>query len=441
MQKEIKQMQIEYIKTDELIPYIKNPKKHPKDQVNLIASSIKEFGFLNPIIIDKDNEIIAGHGRLLAAKKLGLEKVPVLRAEHLTPVQIKAYRIADNKLTELGEWDKDLLRVEVEDLKQSQEIDLELTGFTYEELKELLEEVDASVELDDEEEDEEAEKTPDLPEEPYTKQGDIWILGRHRLLCGDSFSKENIQKLINGQKIDAVITDPLYGMNLDTDFSDMKCKLHGKKYKKVLNDDKPFDPTFFLRLFKDVKEQFWWGADYYADKLTDLSLGKSSWIVWDKRTDENISEEGNKRIADADFTLSEFELCWSKTKHRRRIARISWFGIVGFQFEPEFKKDQNKKRFHPNQKPVRLYQWLINNLLKEEHKNIIDFFAGSGSLLIACEIEKRSFFGIEFDPQYVDGIVKRYIDYTGREDIKLIRDGKETQFSEIKEEFLKRFEE
>ncbi len=424
-------MKIEYVKVDELIPYIKNSKKHPVNQINLIASSIKSFGFINPIIVDKDNEIIAGHGRLLAAKKLGLEKVPIVRVEHLTPAQVKAYRIADNKLAELGEWDEELLKIELSELKEL-EFDLNLTGFSDEELDELLDELE-----DNEEGIEEVEiQEPNLPEIPFTQIGDIWILDKHKLICGDSFNNAVLDILTEGKLPDAIITDPPYGMNLNTDFSDMEGGWRGKKYKKVLGDDKPFDPRFFLEKYKEVKEQFWWGADYYADKLSNLSLGKSSWIVWDKRTDYLHSEDTNEKMANIDYTLSEFELCWSKTKHRRRIARISWFGLVGFQHEPE----NGKKRFHPNQKPVRLYQWLINEFLNEDNKIILDFFSGSGSLLIACELENRIFLGVEFDPQYVDGIVKRYLDFTGKEEnIQLIRNGKEIPFTEIKEEFMSRF--
>lgn len=203
-------MQIEYIKTEELIPYAGNPKKHSPEQVSMLASSIREFGFINPIIVDKNNEIVAGHGRLLAAKKLGIEKVPVLRAEHLTPAQVRAYRIADNKLTELGEWDTSLLRVELEELSRL-DIDVSLTGFSDKEIEELLNDIEDLTDIDREKEDELVEPTDEKP--PFTQPGDLWMLGEHKLLCGDSAKKEHIERLMQGEKADMVFTDPPYGVS------------------------------------------------------------------------------------------------------------------------------------------------------------------------------------------------------------------------------------
>ena len=251
--------------------------------------------------------------------------------------------------------------------------------------------------------------------------------------CGDSFDKDSIDKLIDGQKIDCLYTDPPFGMNLDTDFSHMglhnienktiKTGAENKIYKKVEGDDKPFDPTFLLEYFKDIKEIFLWGANYYADKLPNLAMGKSSWFVWNKRVEDNKMD-----LSHVDFTLSEFELCWSKTKHRQRIINCMWFGFNGLQFEGK----GSNKRIHPNQKPVRMIKTCFEYFLKEEHKNIVDLFGGSGSTLIACEETNRNCFMMEFDPKYCEDILNRYKKFTGSDkDIYLVRDGQKVHYSDI----------
>lgn len=186
--------EIELVAVDKLIPYVNNPKQHPERQIDIIASSIKNFGFINPIIVDAHNEIVAGHGRLLAAKKLGLQAVPVLRVEHLTPAQVRAYRIADNKLSELGEWDEGLLAVELKFL-QEENFDLSLTGFELEEIADLTLDFDDTPDGSDD--------VPNMSEEidPVTQPGDLWIMGKHRLLCGDSTKWEDVERPMGTRKV------------------------------------------------------------------------------------------------------------------------------------------------------------------------------------------------------------------------------------------------
>lgn len=204
-------MQIVYKKVNELIPYINNSRTHNEEQINQIVASINEFGFTNPLLIDEKDNIIAGHGRLLASKKLGMEEVPCIVLKGLTEAQKKAYIIADNKMALNAGWDEELLKIELENLKEL-DFDLELTGFNVDELDDILGNNEEEQEIIEDE-------VPEVPEEPKAKLGDIYQLGNHRLMCGDSTKLEDVEKLMNGNKADMVFTDPPYGMNLDTDYT------------------------------------------------------------------------------------------------------------------------------------------------------------------------------------------------------------------------------
>jgi len=217
-------------KVTELIPYVNNARTHNEEQVLQIAASIKEFGFTNPVLIDGENGIIAGHGRLMAAKKLGLEEVPTIELSHLSEAQRKAYILADNKLALNSGWDNDLLAIEFAELKLL-DFDLDLTGFSSEEIGALTpEEIPPGLTDED--------SVPELPEEPVTKLGDVWLCGNHRVMCGDSTSIDAVEKLMDGNKADMVFTDPPYGMNLDTDYSGLNTTqdTFGKKESKNIQE-------------------------------------------------------------------------------------------------------------------------------------------------------------------------------------------------------------
>ena len=362
-----------------------NPRELTKDQHQDLKDSITRFGFVNPLIVnthkERKNILVGGHQRLRIAKELGYKDVPCVEVD-LTPDKEKELNVRLNKNT--GQWDWDALanHFDVGELLE--------WGFTEDELQfSEPEEVQGLTDDDD---------VPEV-EEPITKQGDLWILGEHRLLCGDATKKEDVERLMDGQKADMVFTDPPYGMNLDTDYSSMVNKLEfakeknvksGKKYKKVIGDNKKFNPLFILDYFDYCKEQFWWGADYYAEYLPK----NGSWVVWDKRLDDSADK----------MYGSCFELCWSKSKHKRDIARIKWAGIFGTE------KEFDHKRHHPTQKPIDLALWFFN---KYNSHNVVDLFLGSGSTLIACEKTNRKCYGMEIDPHYCDVIVKRWEDYTG----------------------------
>lgn len=259
-------MKIIYKKVNDLIPYINNSRTHSEEQVNQIVASINEFGFTNPLLIDEKDNIIAGHGRLIASKKLGMEEVPCIVLEGLTEAQKKAYIIADNKMALNAGWDEELLKIELENLKEL-DFDLELTGFNVDELDDILGNNEEETEIVEDE-------VPEVPEEPKAKLGDIYQLGRHFLMCGDSTSEEDVAKLMNGVKADMVFTDPPYGMNAVS-----KSGVLSEKYKTdIMNDD---DNTVAINsfnlckdYFKDTK-QVWWGANYYTECLPSAEC----WIV------------------------------------------------------------------------------------------------------------------------------------------------------------------
>jgi DNA modification methylase len=366
-------MKIETIALNQIKPYEKNAKTHPKKQIDLLAENIKRFGFTTPCLVDKDNNLIAGHGRLEAVKTLGWTDVPCVRMENLTEDEVKALRLADNKLAEMSEWDMALV---TDELKELDDDLLDLTGFD----KDLIVEPD---EADDE--------VPDVPEEPQSKLGDLYELGGHRVLCGDSTKIEDVERLMDGKKADMVFTDPPYGMRLDTDYS----KMGGSKtkYDKIIGDDADFDISFIFSILPSPI-YYIWGAEYLYDTIPNFKQG--SLVVWAKRQ----SEAENKVFGSA------YELCWVFPKIKKEI----WF-IRGI--------NQSSERLgaHPTQKPTELGVRAIKD--RTEEGNLIgDLFLGSGSTLIASEKTGRICYGMELDPKYADVIVQRYVDYTGNATIK-----------------------
>jgi len=349
-----------------------NPRLIKDDRFRKLVKSIKEFPKmleLRPIVIDDDGTILGGNMRYRALKELGYKEIPdnwVKKASELTDEEKRRFIIEDN--VGFGEWDMDMLANE----------------WDAEELEEWgVEGIEYSVATGDIEEDE----IPETPKEAFSKLGDLWILGKHRLLCGDSTKREDVEKLMNGQKADMVFTDPPYGIDLDTDFISIhKGHTTGKKHNKIEGDKERWN--FQKSDWFNCKEQFWWGADYYLDNLRE-----GSWFVWDKTCGEFIGRIGN-----------EFELCWSKQKHKREIIREKWVGYNNLD---------TKKREHPTQKPVKLCKWFIEKFSKRG-QNIIDLFGGSGSTLIACEQLNRICYMMELDERYCDVIVRRWEEYTGK---------------------------
>lgn len=387
-------LKIQYKPIADLIPYARNSRTHDEAQVAQIAASIREFGWTNPVLLDGNNGIIAGHGRVLAAQKLGETQVPTIELGHMSESQKRAYIIADNKLALNAGWDNEMLMLEVADLKDAG-YDLGLTGFSLDELEALNPEVVEGLTDED--------AVPDVPEEPITKLGDIYQLGNHRLMCGDSTSIDAVDKLMDGESVDMVYTDPPYGISIVT-----RNKVGGGGFfggKKNAGKTKYVESSNFAPIAGDdsidvaieaiqviqtlgAQVEIIWGGNYYANHLSNSSC----WIVWDKQNTGNF--------ADA-------ELAWTNQKTAVRIFKHMWNGMVKAS-------EHGQKRVHPTQKPVALAEWCYDQYGKE-CKTVIDLFAGSGSSLIACEAKKKQGFMMELSPAYCDVIVKRWEDFTGKQ--------------------------
>lgn len=374
-------MKIERIKLTDLRPDEQNARKHDQANLKAIAGSLDQFGQRKPIVITQDNRVVAGNGTLTAAKLLDWKEINCVRVPaDWTADQIKAYALADNRTAELAEWDEQVMA--------SQLLELQEAGFDIEEFG--FELVNAPTE-------DESEAGDEIPEviEPRTKLGQIWQLGRHRLACGDAFDVSMIDKLLDGNKVEMVYTDPPYGMNLDTDYSKMGSN---KSYGQVIGDDKQFNAKSLLDYFATCDEVFLWGADYYVETLHRNYPNLGSWIIWDKYSDERIG------VLDGKFG-SAFETCWSKQQHKRELARV----LVTTNYTAR----GDETRIHPTQKPVALAEWFFDRYGKNL-TNIVDLFGGSGSTLIAAEKTNRTCFMMELDPKYCDVIIQRWENLTGQ---------------------------
>jgi DNA modification methylase len=378
---------IEWLSVETLIPYAKNARTHSDEQVAQIAGSIKEFGFNNPVLVDKDNSIIAGHGRLMAARKLGMDKVPVVQLEHMTEAQRKAYVLADNRIALNSGWDTSMLTIELQDLKDY--IDLSLLGFDPDELDALLNPIVETDGLTDE------DAVPDVPDEPKTKLGDIYILGNHRLMCGDSTSIDAVDKLMNGHKADMVFTDPPYGVSYQSNM-----RTQSEKFDVIKNDDVILDIVPIIEIFSKGWV-FIWTTWKVLDKWLENTKGlgfPSNMVIWYK---------GGGGIGDLKKTFStdyETALVWHRGADLcgKRIGSVWKVG-----------KDGSSDYLHPTQKPVALAEEAMDKTTKPNNL-ILDLFGGSGSTLIAAEKIGRKSYLMELDPKYCDVIVKRWEDFTGK---------------------------
>jgi DNA modification methylase len=372
--------QIESLPVSDLIPYARNSRTHSDEQVTQIAASIREFGFTNPVLIDSNGTIIAGHGRVMAAKKVGLAEVPCLRLQHLSPSQIRAYVIADNKLALNAGWDDEMLKAELLTL-QEEGFNTDLTGFSDDELNALLNSEIIEGQTDPDE-------IPEAPVEPVTKLGDIWILGNHRLMCGDSTSIDSVEKLLDGNSVDLIFTDPPYNVSF--------CGRSGN-HDVIINDnlsDVQFE-EFIKEVIQTIKAinspnyYIWCNWKFYGILQKDLEY--RSCIVWAK----NVFGMGSNYRHQHEFCLFNGSID-SHIKNESDLWSV--------------KKDTNY--VHPTQKPVELSMRALGNHI--ECKNILDLFGGSGSTLIGCHKMNRNAFLMELDPKYCDVIVKRWEDFTGK---------------------------
>jgi DNA modification methylase len=388
-------MEITQRKTADLIPYVNNARTHSEQQVLQIAASIKEFGFNSPVLVDGENGIIAGHGRVLAAKKLNLDEVPTIELKHLTNTQKKAYILADNRLALNSGWDNDLLALELGELSDDG-FDLDLLGFDDTELS-LLDDTEQTEGLTDE------DAVPDVPDEPITKLGDVWLLGNHRLMCGDSTSIDAVEKLMDGKKADMVFTDPPYGIS----FTDTK----GNAIQNDdLNDEKLAD---FNRL--------WQESAYIASKR-DCFL-----LAWQSPRKFHLLEyfgnwkffrlitmyKSNRISFPHGAWINKTEPCCVFAKGKPIITKQEYMDdCYVYKHDKESHEDSNVG--HPTPKPVKMVMSNIQACAKK-HDLVLDLFGGSGSTLIACEKTNRINYSMELDPKYCDVIIKRWQDFTGKQ--------------------------
>ena len=405
-----KEMQYYLADVSELIPYVRNARTHSEAQVAQIAASIREFGFLSPILVAEDNTILAGHGRLAAALKLGLKKVPCVKENHLTETQKRAYIIADNKLSLNAGWDSELLAVELSELEGA-DFNLDLLGFDEAELSSIF---DADKDVNEDDFDVEKE----LEEPCFSKTGDMWTLGRHRIICGDATKLETYKTLLENTKVNLVVTDPPYNVNYEGSA--------GKIKNDNMEDDKFYQ--FLFNSFVNMEQAMADDASIYvfhADTeglnfrkaFQDAGFYLSGCCIWKKPS----------LVLGRSPYQWQHEPClygWKKKgKHK-------WYAGRKETSVWEFEKPK-KNADHPTMKPIALLAYPIKNS-SMTNSLVLDPFAGSGSTLIACEQTGRICYAIELDEKYCDVIVKRYIEQIGNDkSVKVLRGGKEYSFTEV----------
>ena len=407
-----KEMQL--VPIEKLVPYVNNARTHSPEQINKLRSSLREFGFINPVIIDRDYGVIAGHGRILAAREEQIREIPCVFADHLTEAQKKAYIIADNRMAMDAGWDEELLRVEIEAL-QAEAFDLSLTGFDEKELADLFQD-DTGVEDDD------FDVDAELKEPAFSRQGDIWHLGRHTVICGDSTDPETFKRLLGDRKVNLVLTDAPYFVNLQSK--------SGQITNDNLDDRSAYE--FLMKAFTNFKNAMAKDAsiyEFYAtmksrvfyDAFEDAGFKVGAQLIWKK-------PRAPLMRTDWKFNMEPVIFGWQKD------GKHIWYGDQKQKavFEFEGVRDSEKDGFgHPSSKPVRLMAYLMQQSTMTNGL-VLDGFLGSASTLIACEQTGRICYGVEVEEKYVDVAVKRYIAFQdgSRDSVYLTRDGQRLTLDE-----------
>ena len=403
--------EMQLVPIGKLVPYVNNARTHSKEQITKLRSSLREFGFVNPVIIDREFNVIAGHGRILAAKEENIEQVPCVFVDHLTEAQKKAYILADNRFALDAGWDEEMLRVEMEAL-QGMDFDVSLTGFDEAEIADLLSPDDGEAQEDDFDED------AALQAEPFVKAGDLWLLGKHRLLCADSTKPEDVKRLMDGKKANVCITDPPYA-----------CNYTGGTGMKIMNDNLKGEEfyQFLLSAFKNAYENLADGAAIYifhsdAEKVNFYNavvaagFHYSTTCIWVKQS----------------LVLGRFDY-----QMRHEPVIYAFKDTVKHKFYGDRKQTTvwefdrpSKSKLHPTTKPLPLIAYPMKNS-SLVNSIVLDLFGGSGSTLMAAEQMDRTAYLMELDPVYASAIVRRFVAYHGNtEDVHIIRDGKKLPCSE-----------
>jgi len=404
--------ELKIVDIDKLIPYVNNARTHSKEQLLKLRSSLREFGFVNPVLIDKDNNIIAGHGRVMAAKEEGIKEIPCVLVEHLTDAQKKAYILADNRLALDAGWDNEMLTLELENLKEI-DFDIELTGFDAAEIEELFSNIhDKDVEDDD------FDVDAALAEEPISKLGDIWVLGRHRLICGDSTHSETYEKLMEGKKANLCVTDPPYGVSYEG--------TAGTIQNDSLKDDEFY--KFLFDSFRNIEENLTNDSSIYI-----FHADTKGHIFRKAFQDARFYLSGVCQWVKQSFVLGRSPYQWQHEPCLfgwKKKGKHKWY--AGRSETTVWNFDRPKKsELHPTTKPVPLIAYPIKNS-SLSNSIVLEPFCGSGSTLIACEQTDRICFAIELDEKYVDVSVKRYIEFVGSdEQVFLIRNGEKIPYNKV----------
>ena len=415
MNEKITTTEFQLVDINKLIPYVNNARTHSPEQINKLRSSLREFGFVNPVIIDKDYNILVGHGRISAAKAEGYKEVPCVFVEHMTPAQKKAYIIADNRMALDAGWDTELLQLEIEGLK-AEAFDLALTGFDPAELDKLLSPDVGDIEDDDFDVDDELNKPC------FSKPGDIWTLGRHKVICGDSTLPETFEKLLGEVKVNLVCTDPPYMVSLknksgsitNDDLDDKEAYEFLSKCNKNFKSSMAIDASIY-EFYATMKTRV------FYDAFEDAGFKVGAGLIWKKPRAPFMR-------TDWKFNMEPIIFGW------RKDGKHKWYGdqkqTAIFEFD-SIKDSETEGCGHPSSKPVPLIAYLIKQCTTQ-NSAVLDGFLGSASTLIACDKLDRICYGVEFEPKFVDVAVKRYASLknaTG--DIRLLRDGKEYTYDEI----------
>ena len=404
--------EMQLVSIGKLVPYVNNARTHSKEQITKLRSSLREFGFVNPVIIDREFNVIAGHGRILAAKEENIEQVPCVFVDYLTEAQKKAYILADNRFALDAGWDEDMLRVEMEAL-QGMDFDVSLTGFDESEIADLFAADDNEAQEDDFDED------AALQAEPFVKTGDLWLLGRHRLLCADSTNTEDVKLLMDGKKANVCITDPPYA-----------CNYTGGTGMKIMNDNLKGEEfyQFLLSAFKNAYENLADGAAIYifhsdAEKVNFYNaviaagFHYSTTCIWVKQS---------LVLGRFDYQMRHEPVIYAfkdTVKHKFYGDRKQ---TTGWEFDRP-----SKSKLHPTTKPLPLIAYPMKNS-SLVNSIVLDLFGGSGSTLMAAEQMDRTAYLMELDPVYASAIVRRFVAYRGNtEDVHIIRDGQKLPCSEV----------
>ena len=400
---------------DTLVPYARNARTHSPEQVAQIAASIREFGFLSPVVTTKDGTILCGHGRFYAAQKLGLKKIPCIREEHLTEAQRRAYIIADNKLSLNAGWDEEMLRVELSDLK-GEDFDVSLTGFDEKELARLFAEEDGA-------EEDGFDVDAELEKPCVSKAGDVWHLGRHTVVCGDSTKPETYTRLLGKEKVNLVCTDPPYLVNLES--------TSGKIKNDDLSDEEGY--KFLRAAFEQFHEAMAKDASIYVfyatakarvfhDAYEDAGFKVGAGLVWKKN---------RLVLTRTDWKYIHEPIIWGW----RKDGKHEWYGdqkqVTVFEFD-RIKDSKKDGCGHPSSKPVPLIAYLIRQCT-QTNGLVLDGFLGSASTLIACEQLGRVCYGVELEPKFVDVAVKRYLEFRNGDaaDVYVERNGEKIPYERV----------